>query len=187
VGWEAIEQLADVHPYGVDGAFGGFAQQGFELGEDLLDWIEVRAVGRQEQEMCAGLADGPTHGFALVAAEVVHDDDVAGPERGNEALLDPGSEGHAVDRSVEHVGRVYPITSQGGDEGHGAPVAEGRIATHAMAFAAPAMGAHHVGLHPGLIDEDETISRDPTLILPPARPPARDVAPGLFGGQQRFF
>ena len=33
---------------------GGFAQQGLELGEDLLDGIEVGRVGRQEEELGAG-------------------------------------------------------------------------------------------------------------------------------------
>lgn len=46
----------------VVGAFGGpfcgVAQQMFELGEDLLDRVEARAVGRQEQQVGAGLSDG---------------------------------------------------------------------------------------------------------------------------------
>ena len=31
----------------------GFAQQGLELGEDLLDGIEIGRVGRQEEEASA--------------------------------------------------------------------------------------------------------------------------------------
>ena len=77
-----IEELADAPPGGFDGALGGLAEQGLELGEDLLDGIEVGAVGRQEDQMCAGLSQGLSHGLALVAAQVVHDDDVAGREGG---------------------------------------------------------------------------------------------------------
>jgi hypothetical protein len=36
-----------------------------------------------------------------VAAEIVHDDDVAGLEDRNELLLDIGAEAFAVDRTVE--------------------------------------------------------------------------------------
>ena len=49
-----------------------------ELGEDLLDRIEIRRVGRQEQETRAGRADQLPNLVALVRAEIVHDDDVAG-------------------------------------------------------------------------------------------------------------
>jgi hypothetical protein len=39
---EALEQGADALPGCFDAAFYGLAQQGLELGEDLLDRIEVR-------------------------------------------------------------------------------------------------------------------------------------------------
>ena len=42
---EGVEGLADGVPEGVDGAGCRGAKQGFELGEDLLDRIEVRVVG----------------------------------------------------------------------------------------------------------------------------------------------
>src|SRR6516165_6899558 len=47
------------------GACGGFAQEVFELGKDLLDRVEVGRVFRQEQQFGAGRADEPAHGFAL--------------------------------------------------------------------------------------------------------------------------
>ena len=59
-------------------ARGGFAQQVLELGEDLLDRVQIGRVFRQEEELGAGGADGVAHRLALVAAEIVHDDDVAG-------------------------------------------------------------------------------------------------------------
>ena len=40
---------------------GGFAQEVLELGEDLLDGIEVGRVFRQEEELGAGGADGVAH------------------------------------------------------------------------------------------------------------------------------
>ncbi len=41
-------------------------------------------------------------GRRLVATEIIHDDDVARFEHGDELLFDIGAEAFAVDRSVEH-------------------------------------------------------------------------------------
>lgn len=53
----------------------------------------VHKVGRvfgQEQQPGSGGPDGAADRFAFAAAEVVHDDDVARGERGQEPLLDIG-------------------------------------------------------------------------------------------------
>ena len=80
-------------------------------------------VGRQEEQLGAGSADGAADGLALVAAEIVHDDDVAGPERRDEHLLDIGEEALAVDRAVDDAGRVDAVAAQRGQEGQRAPAA----------------------------------------------------------------
>ena len=72
------------------GAFCRLAQQRFEFGEDLLDRVQVWAVGRQEEEFCASVADGFAHGLAFVAAEIVQDDDIAWFQGWNQELLDIG-------------------------------------------------------------------------------------------------
>ena len=64
-----VEELADATPCGFDGALGGLAQEGLELGEDLLDRIEVGAVGWQEEEPCACGPDRAAHCLSLVTAE----------------------------------------------------------------------------------------------------------------------
>jgi hypothetical protein len=51
---KAGEQGADALPGGFYGALGCVSEQGFELGEDLLDRIEVWAVRRQEEQFGAG-------------------------------------------------------------------------------------------------------------------------------------
>jgi hypothetical protein len=49
------------------------------------------------------------------------------------------------------------------------------------------MAARHIGLGPGLVDEDQASRINPTLIGLPLRPPARDVRAILLGGVQAFF
>src|ERR1700732_977844 len=58
----------------------GFSEKCFEVCEDLLDWIEVRRVRRQKQEMGASSANGAADRAAFVRAEVIHDNDVAGAQ-----------------------------------------------------------------------------------------------------------
>jgi hypothetical protein len=43
--------LYDLPSGGVGGALCGFGEQGLELGEDLLDRVEVGTVGGQEEEL----------------------------------------------------------------------------------------------------------------------------------------
>jgi len=106
------EQVADVAPAGLDRARIGFAQQGLELGEDLFDWIEIGRVAGQEEQLGAGSADQAAHGFTLVAAEIVHDDDVTGVEGRHEELFDIGAETGAVNRSVDDAGRRDAVVAQ---------------------------------------------------------------------------
>jgi hypothetical protein len=73
VGREAIEQASDAAPCCFDGSLGGFPKQDFELGEDLLDGIEIGTIGREEDKPRADSADRSSHGVAFVAAISVGD------------------------------------------------------------------------------------------------------------------
>lgn len=122
-----------------------------------------------------------------MAAEVVHDDDVARVERRHEALLDPCGEALAVDRPIEDARRVDPIMAECCEEGQRAPFAERGAGDELCSSRRPAPDRRHVGLRPGLIDEDEASGIKPTLILLPLGSPARDLRPQLLDGEQRFF
>lgn len=111
-----------------------------EFGEGLFDGIEVGTVGRQEEEIGAYVADGFAGGLAFVAAEIVHDDDVAQSERWDQELLDVGEVLLAVDWTVEEAGGVDPIDAQRGEEDERAPAAVRRLADQLLA-AAPSPGA----------------------------------------------
>ena len=62
-------------------------------------------------------------GFALVGAQVVDDDNIAGPQSRHEDLLDMALEGQAIDRSVDHARSGQPVAAQSCEEGAGLPVA----------------------------------------------------------------
>jgi hypothetical protein len=46
---EFFEEFSDTLPGFGDGAFSGFTQEGFQLGEGLFDRILVGAVGREKE------------------------------------------------------------------------------------------------------------------------------------------
>jgi hypothetical protein len=52
-----VEEHADLPPGAISGSRVGLAQQGLELGKDLLDRIEIGRVARQEEQLGAGGAD----------------------------------------------------------------------------------------------------------------------------------
>lgn len=182
-----VEQGADTFPCCLDGSLSGFSQECLELGEELLDWIEVGAVRRQEEQLRTACADRAPYGLPLVAAEIVHDDDVARRQSGNEELLDPSGEDLAVDRSVEDAGRIDPVVSQGREQGQCPPLSKGRFGVEAFASPRSAMRAGHVSLGPCFVDEDETFRVKTALILPPLRATPGDRRPILLAGEQAFF
>lgn len=72
--------------------------------------------------------------------------------------------------------------AQRGQEGEHAPFAVRSLGDQPPATRSASAQRHHVGLGPGLIDEDE-----PALILLPLCSPPRDCRPVLLAGEQLFF
>lgn len=184
---EGVEERSDAPPCFFVGSFGGFAEQVFELGEDLLDWVQVRAVGRQEQQASALGADGGADGWVLVAGEVVEDDDIASAECRAQFFLDPLGEGCAIDRLIEDERRVDPVAAQSGDERHRLPVAVRHLGVEALSLGRPAAQGSHVRLGPGLVDEHEAAGIRPVLELLPLLASPRHLGAQLLGGQHAFF
>ena len=169
------------------GSLGCFAHEVFEFGEDLLDRIKVGAVRRQEQQLGSGIADRLSDGGPFVAPEIIHDDDVARRERGHEAVLDIIGEALTVDRLVQHAWGIDPVTAERCEEGHRAPMTIGHFGMEPLAHRCPPSQRRHVGLRPGLIDEDQASRIKPALIFLPLLAPPGDRGSELFGGQYAFF
>ena len=122
-----------------------------------------------------------------MAAEIVDDDDVAGSERRHQHLFDIGQEAFAVDRSVDHARRFDAIVAQGGQEGQCPPATVRDLGDQPLAAPRAAVGSRHVGLGPGLVDEDQARWIKPSLVFFPLAPPPGDVGPILLAGVQAFF
>ncbi len=122
-----------------------------------------------------------------MGAEVVHHHHVARGQGRHQELLDIGKEALAVDRPVDHARRGDAIVAQGRQEGQRLPLAARYLGHQPATARRPAMAPRHVGLGPSLVDEDQPFGINPTLILPPLRPPPGNVGAVLFGGVQGFF
>ena len=186
-GGELVEQRADAVPDGMNGALVGLAQQSFELGEELLDRVEVWAVGRQEEPVGAGVSDCATHALPFVAAKIVEHDDVADVECRDEELDHPGEEDGSIDRTIDDAGCDDAVGAQPSQERHRGPAAVWDMADQALAARRPTVRTGHVGFGPGLIDKDQALRINASLIAPPTGALASDVWPLLLGGAQSFF
>ena len=66
-------------------------------------------------------------------------------------------------------------------------MAVGGASRQALAAQAAAMAADHVGLGPGLVDEDQALRIETMLVGLPAPPRRGHVRSGLFVGEHGFF
>src|SRR5271166_3787192 len=109
------------------------------------------------------------------AAEIVHDDNVARLQGRDEDLLHIGPEALAIDRTVEKPGCGNSVVAQGGDKGRRLPATVRDLGLEPGAAKRPPTQRRHVGLGPGLVDEDQALGLNAALILYPLLSPARDV------------
>src|SRR5439155_16061030 len=138
--------------------------------KDLLNWIKVGAVGRQDEQMRALGADGVAGQLSLVTAEVVENDDLALCKSGRQLLLDIKREKLAIDGAIDDPGRADPIVAERRDERHGLPMTERRGCGETLTAWPPAAQRCHVGLDPRLVDEDQAGNINPALVGFPACP-----------------
>lgn len=174
-------------PKRIDAALGGLAQQRLELGEHLLDRIEVRRVWRLVQDAGAPGSDGLRNAADLVAGQVVGNDDVPGVERGAQELTHPGQEHLSVHGAIDHQRGSHTIMAQASNERGGLPMPM-RGRSHA-ALAAPGapVAACHVRAGGRLIQKDQPVWLQATLPGPPLLARLLYVGPILLAGVQRFF
>lgn len=87
-----------------------------------LDRTEIGRVGRQVEQHGAGRLDRLPHAGHLVGGQIVHDDNVAGHQRGSQAVLEIGAEDPPVHRPVDDKGCGYRIDPHPRHQGGGLPV-----------------------------------------------------------------
>ena len=138
----------------LDGAGVFLAEERLELGECLLDGVEVGAVGRQKEELGADVADGTANRAGFVAADIIHHHDVARPQGWHQALDHPGQKARGVERSVEHARGNHAVIAEPRNESERFPVTMWHLGEQSLANPAAAVPPCHTCLGPRLVDED---------------------------------
>ena len=184
---EAFECVSDGLAEFVEGSLGGGSQEGFELGEDLLDGIEVGTVGREIEDSGSGLFDGLADALDFVGGEIVHDDDVPLRQRWGQLLADVGEKEFAVERPVDHQRSHDPASAETCEEGGRLPMAVRDFGEQPLTARGAAAQSRHLGRRPRLVEKDQPLDRQAALRQPMPQPTLRHVRPILLGGVNDFF
>ena len=186
-GCDFRESLADCRLEILWSARFGAAQGVLHLAPHLLNGIEVRRVGWQEQGHGSCLLDKLEGQGVLVGGQVVHDDDIALAQRRTENLGNIGAEHLGVCRAVDgHAGR-RTVQADGTDHGGGAPAPARCTGVHPLPAQGPTTQARHIGLGATLVYEDEP-GRIKALLAPPPLPTGfGNVRAVLLTGTERLF
>jgi hypothetical protein len=161
-----------------------------ELGECHLDGVEIGTVGRKEQEPGSTLLQDRLCVLALVTGQIVQNDNVTGRQGRGELGLDIELEDRAVHGFVDDPGCGQPVTTQAGDEGLRAPMAEGRLGFEACADPGASAKPGHLRRGAGLVEEDQAMDVLAQLRLARCRPiipRLLDIGAIGFAGLERFF
>jgi len=179
--------LGDGGPQILEGARCRLLQERLELGECHLDWVEIGRVWRQVAQCCAYGLDRSAHGVRLVGGQIVHHDDVAGPEGGSQHLLDPRQERRPVHGTIEHCRRGHASKPEAADECRRLPMTVRDRSQTAGAAQGPPAQPGHLGRRAGLIDEDEALRIELCLCGAPGLSLRGDVGSVLLAGVRGFF
>lgn len=182
-----VGDLAQCVPQCFDGSCGHGSKDGFELGKQHLDRVQIRTVWGEVSQRGAGILDRFSHPSHLMRGEIVHDDGVPRSQDRDKLLLDIGQEQHTVDRTVEDRWRDDAVAAQPANEGGRLPVAVRGSVDQPGAFRGPPVKADHVRLDPGLVDKDQPGGIEGRLAGAPGIPRLSDVGAGLLGGVDRLF
>lgn len=183
LGEDGLEAVAD----GVERTRVHRSKQSFDLGKDLLDRIEVRAVGRQVQELHPGVFKALSDAGRLVRGEIIDDDDASRLHFRDQAFLEPLAKDRAGHGAWEQLRRQDGIVRQPRDEGRRQPVAVRGLGEQFLALMTPAMAAGHRRVRAGLIDKYQRGRVEVRLCRPPEFTRQSNVGPVLFSREDRFF
>ena len=163
------------------------SKQRLQLGEDLLDRVEVGAVGGEIEQAHAGGFEALADVCNLVGGKIVAHHDGAGLHFGDEMLDQPLVEDAAGHRSIDEHRCQDAVVLQAGDEGRGHPVTMGRLAQERLALLPPAISARHIGRGAGLVDKDERGEVKLLLRRAPDLAGNGDIQPALLSREDRDF
>lgn len=155
VRFELLQGIGGGSLESVEGSRGGLAHMRLELGEGIFDRIEIGTVGRQIVEFGAAGLNGKPDARDLVGGQIVHNDDIAWAQYGDQHLLDPSQEALSVHRTIEKHRRNKTRKRETADKGDGLPMTVRNRGAATFAFRGPATKPCHLRRKAALIDKDQ--------------------------------
>ena len=166
---------------------GRLAEECFDCAERHLDGIEIGRVLRQVAKCRPCPLDRLANAGTFVKIEMVHDDDIAAPERGSQTLFDIGQEHLSRHGTFDHHRSDHLVVTQGGHEGDRFPNPAWGAADQLDAAWAATIEPHHIRGDRSLIDKDQSGGIKHALLSDPAPARPRHVCALLFRGPQTLF
>jgi hypothetical protein len=90
-----------------------------------------------------------------MTAKIIHDNDVPNLQGRTQNSLYIKKEDFPIHGAIDDPWGRDPIMTQSGYEGQSLPVTMGNKSLEPLSFPAPSAGSGHIGLDPGLVQEDE--------------------------------
>lgn len=186
-GVELAESMGGGVFEGFDGPCGSFSDVSFEFGEGVLNGIEIGTVRRKVDQLGAAGFDGFSNAGNFVRREIVHDDDVAWPQRRCQHLFDPGTEAFSVHRSVEKHRRDEAVERESTYKGDRFPVPVGDCRFAALASRRPTSPTRHFCRKTAFVDEDQTLWVQFALTVEPGLASRLHIGALLLTGMRSLF
>jgi hypothetical protein len=136
------------------------SQRGLELGEGLLDGVEVRRVGRQVEQLAAPPLDQLPDPRPLVRGEVVHHDYLPRSKRRSEHVLQVGLEDRAGGCALHGHARSHPPEAHARQQRDVAAPVMRRLAARSLSRSGPGIQRGERGVRPALVHEHEALRVD---------------------------
>ena len=154
-----------------------------DLGEGVLDGVEVGRVGRQKEESGTSLLNGGPCACGMVGAQVVSDDDLARSQRRGQDVADIPFEagtGHAAVKA-----RQGADTVEGECPNHGLVLTgiPRRSCVGSLTTWCPSVPRGVAEMAAGLVQKHQIVGRETRSFSPPCRTQRRI----LFARPQRLF
>lgn len=143
------------------------SQELFDLRPHLLNWVHVRAIGRQEPYLCASRFHKPDRFGILMGTEIIQHNNVTGPESRKKDVPYVFTEDVGIGCPVDsHAGR-RTVQPNRRDHRRGAPMTMRGVIDYTLALLGPASQTRHVRFCPRFIEKNEPSRVERRLLSPP--------------------
>ena len=163
------------------------SQERLDLGPALFDRGEIGRIRWEREQPDASGGTRGRHSRDLMDCEIIHDEDVTGPELWQQHPMQKGQQDRAIGEACDRHGRDQPLKTQGAEHGHMAPPMDRLGRLRALAPGRTGVEASHRLMAARFIENDKVVRSERLDGLLTRGPLPLDLWPLVLGGAKRFF